>query len=105
MRDAFEQRVSDIDRGKESEQDEEGAMVRVMMRFVVNGKIDSAFPLTDPQVAELKGALEKRFGKKIEATVNVDPELVGGARITVGDTVIDASVRAQLQSMANQLRA
>jgi F-type H+-transporting ATPase subunit delta len=71
---------------------------------VASARIDSAFPLTDAQFAELKGALEKHFGKKIEATVNVDPELVGGARITVGDTVIDASVRAQLQSMANQLR-
>jgi F-type H+-transporting ATPase subunit delta len=72
---------------------------------VATARIDSAFPLTDAQLAELKEALEKRFGKKIEATVNVDPELVGGARITVGDTVIDASVRAQLQSMAKQLRA
>ena len=71
---------------------------------VATARIDSAFPLTDAQLAELKEALEKRFGKKIEATVNVDPELVGGARITVGDTVIDASVRAQLQAMANQLR-
>ena len=71
---------------------------------VATARIDSAFPLTDAQVAELKGALEKRFGKKIEATVSVDRELVGGARITVGDTVIDASVQAQLQSMANQLR-
>ena len=68
-------------------------------------RIDSAFALTDAQVAELTTALEKRFGKKIEAIVNVDPELVGGARITVGDTVIDASVRAQLQAMATQLRA
>lgn len=72
---------------------------------IATARIDSAFPLTDAQVAELKEALEKRFRKKIEATVNVDPELVGGARITVGDTVIDASVRAQLQSMAIQLRA
>jgi F-type H+-transporting ATPase subunit delta len=72
---------------------------------VATARIDSAFPLTDAQVAELKETLEKRFGKKIEATVNIDPELVGGARITVGDTVIDASVQAQLQSMANQLRA
>ena len=57
---------------------------------VATARIDSAFPLTDAQLAELKAALEKRFGKKIEATVNVDPELIGGARITVGDTVIDA---------------
>ena len=72
---------------------------------VAMARIDSAFPLTDAQLAELTAALEKRFGKKIEPTVNVDPELVGGARITVGDTVIDASVRAQLQAMANQLRS
>jgi len=72
---------------------------------VATARIDSAFALTDAQFAELKGALEKRFGKKIEAVVNIDPALIGGARITVGDTVIDASVQAQLQSMANQLRA
>jgi F-type H+-transporting ATPase subunit delta len=72
---------------------------------IATARIETAFLLTDAQFAELKGALEKRFGKQIEATVNVDPELVGGARITVGDTVIDASVRAQLQSMANHLRA
>ena len=57
------------------------------------------------QLLELTAALEKHFAKKIEATVNVDPELIGGARITVGDTVIDASVEAQLQAMATRLRA
>src|SRR4029453_1279267 len=72
---------------------------------VALARIDSAFPLSEAQVAELKGALEKRFGRKIEPTVNVDPELLGGARITVGDTVIDGSVQAQLQTMANQLRS
>jgi F-type H+-transporting ATPase subunit delta len=72
---------------------------------VALARIDSAFPLNDEQVAELKAALEKRFGRKIEPTVNVDPELLGGARITVGDTVIDGSVQAQLQAMANQLRS
>jgi hypothetical protein len=44
MRDALKQRVNDIDRRKQSEEDEEGAMVRVIMRLVVNGKIDVAFP-------------------------------------------------------------
>jgi F-type H+-transporting ATPase subunit delta len=71
---------------------------------VAKARIDSAFPLTDAQVDELKAALEKHFGRKIEATVNVDPALIGGARITVGDTVIDASVEAQLHAMATQLR-
>jgi len=72
---------------------------------VAHARIDSAFPLTDAQAAELKAALEKRFGRKIEATVNVDPALGGGARITVGDTVIDGTIEAQLAAMATQLRA
>ena len=71
---------------------------------VADARIDSAFPLTDGQLAELMTALQKRFGKKIEATVNVDPALGGGARITVGDTVIDGTIEAQLAAMATQLR-
>jgi F-type H+-transporting ATPase subunit delta len=71
---------------------------------VAKARIESAFPLTDAQTAELKAALEKRFGRKIEATVNVDPALGGGARITVGDTVIDGTIEAQLAAMATQLR-
>ena len=71
---------------------------------VAEARIDSAFPLSEGQLAELMAALKKRFGKKIEATVNVDPALGGGARITVGDTVIDGTIEAQLAAMATQLR-
>jgi len=72
---------------------------------VAVARIDSAFPLSEQQLSELTAALERRFGRKVEATVGIDPTLIGGARITVGDTVIDASVQAQLQAMASQLRA
>jgi F-type H+-transporting ATPase subunit delta len=71
---------------------------------VARAHISSAFAIDEAQLARLKTALEKRFGKKIEATVTVDPDLIGGAKIVVGDTVIDASVQAELQSMKNQLR-
>ena len=71
---------------------------------VARAHIVSAFPVDDAQLGALKAALEKRFGKKIEATVSVDPTLIGGARVTVGDTVIDASVRGELQAMSSQLR-
>ena len=67
--------------------------------------IESAFELSDAQVAELRSALEKRFGKKIEATVTVNRELIGGARVTVGDAVLDGSVQAKLATMRAQLRA
>ena len=72
---------------------------------VSKARLDTAFPLTETQVADLEAALEKRFGRKIETTVNVDPTLGGGARITVGDTVIDGTIEAQLAAMAIQLRA
>ncbi|MGC1816425.1 MAG: F0F1 ATP synthase subunit delta [Casimicrobiaceae bacterium] len=67
--------------------------------------IESAFELSDAQVAALKAALEQRFGRKIEATVSINPALIGGARVTVGDAVIDGSVQAKLGAMSTQLRA
>lgn len=67
--------------------------------------IESAFELTPAQIDELRAALERRFGKKIEATVTVNPALLGGARVTVGDAVLDGSVQAKLAAMAAQLRA
>ena len=71
---------------------------------LARAQIVSAFPIDAAQFDGLKAALERRFGNKIEATVSVDPQLIGGARIVVGDTVIDASVQGELQAMANHLR-
>ena len=71
---------------------------------LARASITSAFPLSEGELSELKGALERRFGKKIEATVSIDQSLIGGAKIAVGDTVIDASVKGELQAMANHLR-
>ena len=72
---------------------------------VARAHIATAFAMDDAQLSALKAMLEKRFGKKIEATVSVDPELIGGVKIVVGDTVIDATVRAELQAMETHLRA
>ena len=72
---------------------------------VAKAEITSAIALTDAQVAELKTVLEKRFGKRIEATVAVDPRLIGGARIVVGDQVVDGSIAGKLQAMATQLKS
>jgi F-type H+-transporting ATPase subunit delta len=72
---------------------------------VADAQIVSALPLDDAQVADLKAALEKRFGKKIEATVSVDPSLIGGARIVVGDQVVDGSIAGKLAAMAFQLKS
>jgi len=70
---------------------------------VVRARITSAQPLDEAQRAELVSALEKRYGKKIEAELDVDPQLLGGARVQVGDQVIHASVRDALAQMAAAL--
>jgi F-type H+-transporting ATPase subunit delta len=70
---------------------------------VVIARITSAQPLNDEQRADIVAALERRYGKKVEAEVDVDPQLLGGARVQVGDQVIHASVRDALAQMASAL--
>jgi len=66
--------------------------------------VSSAFPLDDKQLANLTADLERKFGCKIKATVELVPELIGGVRIALGDQVIDASVRGKLNAMAVSLK-
>ena len=56
--------------------------------------------VSDPwQLADLVATLEKRFGRKLNASVVVEPELIGGVRVVVGDEVLDTSVKARLDKM------
>ena len=70
---------------------------------VLRARITSAQPLSDEQRDDIVAALEKRYGKKVEADLDVDPQLLGGARVQVGDQVIHASVRDALAQMAAAL--
>jgi F-type H+-transporting ATPase subunit delta len=67
--------------------------------------IDSAFPISAEQTAQLVQTLEKKFGRKLNPTVTVDPSLIGGVRVVVGDEVLDTSVKARLQQMQIALTA
>lgn len=70
----------------------------------IEAEMVSAYPVSQAQVNEMVGLLEKRFARKVTAHVSVDPELIGGVKIIAGDVVIDASVRGQLQNMAFALK-
>jgi len=72
---------------------------------VAKATIETAFPLEGNELAELTAALERRFKRKVEPEVIVKPDLIGGARITVGDNVIDGTVQERLRAMTVQLRA
>jgi len=67
--------------------------------------IVSAFPINADQVADIQGSLEKRFGRKLKTSVEVDPELIGGVRVVAGDEVLDTSVKARLERMKSALLA
>jgi F-type H+-transporting ATPase subunit delta len=72
---------------------------------VARATIVSAFPLTEQQRDELKGALAKRYSRQIETVEEVDASLLGGAKIIVGDQVIDRTVIGQLNKMSRQIKA
>jgi F-type H+-transporting ATPase subunit delta len=72
---------------------------------VIEAEIIMAEQQDKKLVNNLLQSLEKRFNKKIEGKVVIDKSIVGGTKIIVGDTVIDASVRGQLDNLAYTLKA
>lgn len=71
----------------------------------LDAQIVAAAKISAAETKDLVKRLETKFGKKIEASVSVDPEIIGGIKIIVGDTVIDASIKGQLQNLAYTLTA
>ncbi len=60
-------------------------------------------PLTDDQQARLKAALENATGKSLNLKIIVDPSVLGGVVATVGDTVIDDTVRTRIDQLKSRL--
>jgi F-type H+-transporting ATPase subunit delta len=72
---------------------------------VSDAVIESAFPIEGAQLTDVVATLEKRFKRKLNAKVELKPELIGGIRVIVGDEVLDTSVRARLEQMQLALTA
>jgi F-type H+-transporting ATPase subunit delta len=66
-------------------------------------EVRSAVPLDDAQVQKLAQALGRATHKNIEVRVVVDPDLLGGIVATIGDTVIDGTVRHRLEQLKETL--
>ncbi len=71
---------------------------------VIEATITSAQTLTQLQIDELVEGLKRKFNRAVNVSVAVDPSLIGGAVIAVGDQVIDGSVKGRLQRMAFALQ-
>lgn len=65
--------------------------------------IQSAYPMSDKDKVELEQLLSKKYGRTITAFVEVHTELIGGIKVLINDTVIDASVKSSLSKMAAQI--
>ena len=70
----------------------------------LEAEIESAFPMDSGPLQDLVARLEAKTGKRIKPRVSVDPGLIAGVRIVIGDKVIDGSARAQLTALENALK-
>jgi F-type H+-transporting ATPase subunit delta len=70
---------------------------------VTHATATSAAPLTDLETKALTARLEQMTGGRIDLAVDIDPDLLGGLVVRVGDRLIDGSVRGRLERLRNQL--
>jgi F-type H+-transporting ATPase subunit delta len=70
---------------------------------ITHATATSAVELTPDEVRALTARLEQSTGGRIELDVQVDPSLLGGVVVRVGDRLIDGSVRGRLERLRNQL--
>ena len=72
---------------------------------VSDATVYSAFTIEPAQLPVVVAMLETRFKRKLNATVQLQPDLIGGIRVVVGDEVLDTSVKARLEQMKAALTA
>jgi len=85
------------------------ALPEVAVQFEVyraeaEGKVDaevrSAFPLSSEQEESITKTLKAKLGREVTITTTIDESLIGGVIIKAGDTIIDGSMKSQLDSLA-----
>lgn len=91
-----------IDNGRVSVLPEIASQFRALKnarRGSSDATVYSAFALEGAALADLAATLEKRFGCQLNLKVELEPSLIGGVRVVVGDEVLDTSVKARLEQM------
>ena len=67
-------------------------------------EVISAYPISEAESATLRQALARKYANEVNLTSSVDTDLIGGAVIRAGDTVIDGSIRGKLNKLAETLQ-
>lgn len=72
---------------------------------VLTAAVTSAVPLTNQQLAQIQSNIEQSTGKTIEMDTTVDPSIIGGLIVRVGDKVVDGSIKGQMDALKSQLNS
>ena len=72
-------------------------------RGILEARVTSPTPLGEADLAALREKVEAMTGAAVELTTALDPTLIGGLTVRVGDTLIDASVRGRLERLRERL--
>jgi F-type H+-transporting ATPase subunit delta len=80
-------------------------LLKNVQRGASDAVVYSAFPIDEAGLKTVAESLERRFGRKLNTRVELDPSLIGGIRAVVGDEVLDTSVKARLEQMKAALTA
>ncbi|MCX7622981.1 MAG: ATP synthase F1 subunit delta [Thermomicrobium sp.] len=72
-------------------------------RGVIEVELVTAVPLDAAELERVRAEIERRLQRPVQLQASVDPELLGGAILRIGDEVFDASVRTQLTTLRRQL--
>jgi F-type H+-transporting ATPase subunit delta len=72
-------------------------------RGITHAHARTAVPLSEAEVADLARRLQQQTGREVILDVEVDPSVLGGVIVQIGDRLIDASTRAKLQAMRESL--
>ena len=82
---------------------EQFEVARAKAENKVDAEVISAFELSAEQTNELVNTLKNKLGCDVTLTTTIDESLIGGVVIKAGDTIIDASMKSQLDSLALSL--
>jgi F-type H+-transporting ATPase subunit delta len=72
---------------------------------MVKATVTSASPLTDADVSALRDRLAGMTGGRVDISLQVDPDILGGVMVRVGDRLIDGSIRGRLERLRTRLAA
>ena len=84
---------------------EEALVVAEQRQGILRGQVITARPISAAETDVMAKAVGQLLGKKVILERAVDPKILGGARVTVGTTLLDNSVQTLLEEVRNQLKA